>query len=340
MTDVLQPTAEPATTGTSTTSAPTTSSAAPSGSGTRPSSSATDQDPAPDGFDVVDPGTGLHSAIYEGTLAHARRAQSTHAFSYDVAMAWLALDELPGALDAHPLWSARRPAPMRFRREDFHGPVGVPLGDAVRATVAEATGSWPTGGIRLLANLRTWGWSFNPIAFYFVLAPDGRSVETLLAEVTNTPWHERHPYVIPVDGRVLEHSRFAKALHVSPFMDMDLDHDISFSPPGADQMTIRMDDWRNSEDGADDKVFSATLGLQRRPLDAPTMGQVLRRHPMPAQAVSAGIYRQALALRRKGAPFRRHPKHSKCPVATDSTSNTSTGDTSTTASSPINRSHS
>ena len=117
--------------------------------------------------------TGLNSAIYTGTVHHARLNGPDHAFSYKVAMAWLALEELPGALDAHPLWSARHAAPIRFRRQDFHGPPGVQLADAVRHTVAEETGRLPTGNVRLLAHLRTWGWSFNPIAFYFVLTPDG-----------------------------------------------------------------------------------------------------------------------------------------------------------------------
>lgn len=256
-------------------------------------------------IDPVDPSTGLHSAIYEGTVAHFRMAETRHAFTYDVAMAYLALEELPGALDNHPLWSARRAAPMRFRRQDFHGAPGVPLADAVRATVAEATGTRPTGPIRLLAHLRTWGWSFNPIAFYFVLTPDRTGVETMVAEVTNTPWHQRHAYVVPVHGaRTLDRTRVPKALHVSPFMDMDLDHDFSSSTPGAEHLRIDMDDWRG-----EDKVFAARLELDRRPLDRSTMGDVLRRHPVPAQRVSAGIYRQALALRLKGAPFRRHPKH-------------------------------
>ncbi len=270
-------------------------------------------------FDQVDPGTGLRSAVYEGTLAHARFGATAHAFSYGVAMAWLALEELPGALDAHPLWSARRPAPMRFRRQDFHGAPGIPLDDAVRATVAEATGSWPTGPIRLLAGLRTWGWSFNPIAFYFVLTPDGARIEALLAEVTNTPWNERHAYVLPVGGgTAVDTVRFPKALHVSPFMDMDLDHAISATAPGADAVSIRMDDWRG-----EDKVFAATLRLHRRPLDRHTMGQVLRRHPLPAQEVSAGIYRQAVALRLKGASFRRHPKHTSSPRTSASPSDRS-----------------
>ncbi|QXC62981.1 DUF1365 domain-containing protein [Aquihabitans sp. G128] len=306
--------------------------AAPATSGRAP-------DAVPTSLDRRDPGTGLVSALYEGTLHHARLDATRHGFSYDVLMAYLALEELPGALDAHPLWSARHAAPIRFRREDFHGSPGVPLEDAVRHTVAEQTGRRPTGPIRLLAHLRTWGWSFNPIAFYFVLTPDGTEVDTLVAEVTNTPWHERHAYVLPVGAAALAEARFAKALHVSPFMDLDLDHSLRSTEPGAERLTIGMDDWRG-----DERTFAATLRLHRLPLDRATMGAALRRHPLPAQKVSAGIYWEALKLRAKGAPFRRHPgpvdgstaaapgssSGATCPVHHPNASTTDTAGTSRT----------
>ncbi|CAN5789587.1 DUF1365 domain-containing protein [soil metagenome] len=281
-------------------------------------------------IDPVDPRTGLRSVLYEGMVHHGRFAEAdpvdpagavTHAFSYRVLMAWLALEELPGALDAHPLWSARRPAPVRFRRSDFGGPTAIGLDDAVRHTVAHHSGRRPTGPIRLLAHLRTWGWSFNPIVFYVVLTPDRRAIDTLVAEVTNTPWHERHAYVLPVgDTALTEPRRFAKQLHVSPFMDLDLDHSLTFGRPGGDHLAVGMDDWRGPH-----RTFAAALDLQRQSLDRRTMGAALRRHPLPAHRVSAGIYREALKLRLKGAPFRRHPRHtdpapspsspSGCPIA-------------------------
>jgi DUF1365 family protein len=250
-----------------------------------------------------DPVTGLHSALYEGELFHARTDATPHSFRYRVLMAFLDLAELPGALDAHPLWSARHLAPVRFLRSDFHGDAAIPLDDAVRTTAAAHLGHRPTGPIRMLAHLRTWGWAFNPIVFYFVFTPDDTAVEALVAEVTNTPWHEHHAYVMPVQAdRVDEPVRFAKELHVSPFMDMDLDHSLAFTRPGGAEMTIRMDDWRG-----DDREFSATLELQRRSLDHRSMSAALRQHPLPAQRVSAGIYLQALKLRLVGAPFRHHP---------------------------------
>lgn len=248
-----------------------------------------------------------HSALYEGTVSHARFGDPSHAFTYRVLMAWLDLDELPSALDAHPLWSARHRAPISFRRQDFHGDPSVPLDQAVRDTVETTLGWRPAGPIRMLAHLRTWGWSFNPIVFYFALSPDGSTVDALVAEVTNTPWNERHAYVMPVHAaEVAQPVRFAKALHVSPFMDMDLDHSLAFSPPGADDLTIRMDDWRE-----DEQVFAAELCLHRLPLDRPTMGRALRQHPLPAQRVSAGIYWEALKLRLAHAPFRRHPNRAR-----------------------------
>lgn len=285
-----------------------------------------------------DPATGLHSALYEGTVHHARLDGTPHAFSSKVLMAWVDLDELPRAFDAHPLWSTgRRPAPAWFRRRDLHGDPDVPLDEAVRTTVTEQLGYRPTGPIRVLAHLRTWGWSFNPIAFYFVFSPDDSEVEVLVAEVTNTPWHERHAYVLPVhDVDLPDLVRFPKALHVSPFLDLDLEHSLSFTAPGADDVAIRMDDWRD-----DDHVFSASLRLHRRPLDRRTMSDVLRRHGFAAQRVSLGIYRQAWSLRRKGAPFRHHPAQAgrghagACPVANPNAIATDTDtDTDTARSHP------
>lgn len=257
---------------------------------------------------------GLRSCLYEGTLAHRRRTPVTHAFRTPIVMAFLDLDELDTAFDAHPLWSTGRPAPVRFKRADMHGDPAVSLASAVRATVAATTGARPTGPIRVLTHLRHWGWCFNPISLYFVFDPADTVVETVLAEVTNTPWHERHAYVLAApDPATAEATgiRFAKVLHVSPFMDMDLDHVLRFGPPGDDTLLVEMDDVHrddtHSDDPGRDPVFEATLRLDRRPLDRAAMGAVLREHHAPAHRVSAGIYRQAVSLWRKGAPFRRHP---------------------------------
>ena len=134
-----------------------------------------------------------HSALYEGRIRHRRFAVRNREFSHRIAMAYLDLDELPGLLGGRLVRS--RPGLVRFRRRDYLGDPAVPLADAVRALVAERTGRAPEGPIRLLTHLRTLGHCFNPVSFYYCFAADGETLEAVVAEVTNTPWGERHAYV-------------------------------------------------------------------------------------------------------------------------------------------------
>ena len=99
------------------------------------------------------------------------------------------LDELPDAFDRHPLWSARRAAPVRFRRADYLGDPELPLADAARDLVADRTGRRPDGPVRLLTMARTLGVGYNPVSFYY-LYTDTETVQAMIAEVTNTPWGE------------------------------------------------------------------------------------------------------------------------------------------------------
>ena len=114
------------------------------------------------------------------------------------------------------------------------------------ATSAPARGR--AGPIRLLTHLRFFGYSFNPVSFYYCFdAPDSR-VETIVAEITNTPWKERHAYVLPVTGAARRGARawrfsFDKQFHVSPFMPMDMRYEWCFSAPG-EGLHVHMENWR------------------------------------------------------------------------------------------------
>ena len=178
---------------------------------------------------------GLRSSMYEGVVTHTRFGPgSAHSFTYRVAMPLLDLAEVDEVMDLHPAWSARRVAPVRFRRKDFLGDPSTPLDEAVRELIGERTGRRPGGPVAMLANLRTWGWLFNPISLYFCAedAEPARGpglISALVAEVENTPWHDHHAYVMGAPGR----HRFAKELHVSPFLPTGLDYQIHYTAPGA-----------------------------------------------------------------------------------------------------------
>jgi uncharacterized protein len=246
---------------------------------------------------------GLRSVMYEGVLAHTRFGPGpTHSFSHKVAMPLLDLAEVPDVMGLHPAWSACRAAPVRFRRRDFLGNPAIPLDRAVRDQVFERTGRRVEGPIAMLANLRTWGWLFNPISLYFcadVAGPAGAPgpVRCLVVDVENTPWHDHHAYVVGPPGR----HRFAKELHVSPFLPSDLDYDLRYNSPGA-QLSVSL----NVLEG-DQRLFAASLFLRRRVLDRAALGRLLWRYPAITHRVTAGIYAHAARLRLKGAPFFSHP---------------------------------
>jgi hypothetical protein len=159
----------------------------------------------------------VNSALYVGRVSHHRRRPFVHRFTRRHYMTWLDLDELDTAFEGRWLWSTRRPAWSRFRREDHLGDPHEPLADSVRRLVRERLDERPLGPIRLLTNLRVAGFRMNPVSFFYCYAPDGETLEALVAEVTNTPWDERHCYVLDMRDE-LEH---AKDFHVSPFMPMD-----------------------------------------------------------------------------------------------------------------------
>ena len=243
------------------------------------------------------------TAIYQGRLRHRRLRGVEHSFEYRVWMLLVDLDELPEAFDRHPLWSARRPAPVRIRRSDYLGDPATPLDGAARDLVERRTGRRPAGPVRLLTMARTLGVGYNPVSFYYLYAEDGRTVQAMIAEVTNTPWRERHHYVVERSGPgAALGGKMAKRMHVSPFMPMEQTYEWSSGEPG-ERLGVRI---ANRERG--ELVFEASLALRRRELTRAAMTTVPLTHPPQVLAAIARIYGNALRLKLKGAPFFPHPK--------------------------------
>jgi DUF1365 family protein len=238
--------------------------------------------------------------IYEGTVRHRRATPTSREFAPKLFLACLDVDALPDSLDRRPLWSARRPAPVRFRSRDFFDGTGRPLGDAVRDLVEARLGRRPTGAVQLLAQLRTFGWLFNPLAVYYCWTPDGRALDAIVLEVTNTPWGERHWYVLDAQCNMAT-ATTAKAMHVSPFLPMDVDYRITWTVPDTD-LNLRIEVRRDHT-----PVFDAELALRRTTVSRWRGVTLLARYPLLPLRISAGIYAHAVRLFARGFPAYGHP---------------------------------
>lgn len=238
------------------------------------------------------------SAIYEGTIGHRRFAERPHEFRHNIALLYLDLDELDGLLGGRLI--ARRPGLVRFRRADYLGDPEVELADAVREEVERQTGRTPAGPVRLLTQLRTLGHCFNPVSFYYCFGAHDR-LEAVLAEVTNTPWKERHAYVLECDpGDSTSTGDFAKSLRVSPFMAMAQRYTMRMTAP-ARTLAVHIESHERAQ-----LAFEATLALRRAPLTRAGLARITARYPAATLRVLALIYAHALALRLKGVPLHRH----------------------------------
>jgi uncharacterized protein len=260
----------------------------------------------------------LRSALYEGTVTH-RRAGPAHRFTNRVALPLLFLDEVAGISAVHPLVDLdpsphrrRWPAAMRFHRGDYLPSDAPSVQGAVAEAVSHAGGS-VRGPVAMLGHLRTWGWLFNPLTLYYCFDPTGHHVEWTVLEVSNTPWHERCRYVVGPPG---EH-RFAKAMHVSPFLAAAGTYTLRYSPP-AEGLRVSLDvdaptppaPYRRKNEPRDDRAvphLAASMVLRRRQLDRAALARLLWAYPLMTARVSAGIYAQALRLGVRRAPFHPHP---------------------------------
>ena len=259
----------------------------------------------------------MNSALFVGYVRHRRFTPVKHSFTYPMFMPLIDLDEL-GTLQASirgfgmDVMNFARFRPADYLRDygnrDSDGKAaaercGSLLKQAVQDKLESLTGVRLKGRVMLLCQLRYAGIYFSPINLYY-LYDEHDNWCWVLAEVSNTPWNERHYYALPATSDWQgDNWQGQKAFHVSPFNPMSQYYNWRLRAPD-NQLLVHLD--IHSADN-NQKVLDATLLMKRQPFTTGTLWQLIARTPVQTVKIVVGIYWQALRLWLKKAPFYSHP---------------------------------
>ena len=239
-------------------------------------------------------------ALYTGKVWHRRHRPVEHAFSYPLWLAWVDLSDPDSLTDGSRLWG-KRWRPITLNSDSLGPPGDGTLDQRVRERVASLGGAW-TGKVFALCQPRMFGIQFNPLVLYWHFPDGAQEPDQVLAEVSNTPWNERHWYLLaPQQGGETWHFDHDKAFHVSPFMDMEQRYHwrMSFHHGALSVEIVNTD--------SVGEIFVAGLELQREPCSREQQRKLVVRSGFQSWGVLTAIYAHAFSLWRKKVPFVRHP---------------------------------
>jgi len=246
----------------------------------------------------------LESGIFTGVVFHQRSQPKLHKFSYKIYLFWLKLSEIDSLAANVKGFSSEKSgfSLVNFKRQDYLGEATESLEASVLNKMNElnsANASEParlTGDVFMLGQVRTFGLYFSPVNFYYLRNASGNFTH-MLAEVSNTPWNQRHHYLVDLSCQ----NNTQKAFHVSPFNPMDMTYKWQVAQP-TNKLNLHLSCYKET------KHFEAAIDMTKQSLTSTSLRQSLLSIPSMTIKTMAGIYWQAIKLFFKRVPIYAHSK--------------------------------
>jgi DUF1365 family protein len=241
----------------------------------------------------------MNSSLYNCSVYHARTRPNAHKFNYKLFMFCIDLDDVE-AVTKNPLISRDSRNIYSFKTTDHLQFGKSSIRENLLSYLETCGHNEPVGRIRLITNLRTFGYQFNPVSFYFIETPSGEA-SAVVAEVANTYNEQKLYYLGPEtkDNKGEFQTDQSKKFYISPFSHPDTMFHFRVSFPE--------DGLRLSINQSDDQGIYFKSGIKgiRKPLSTMRLIAQTLRFPFITVQVMVGIHWHALMLFLKKNPVYR-----------------------------------